>query len=354
MINILDIHFDSSTLKQFYPLESFSDDELKLINGKARLNHMQKREQIFREGSNDSDVIYLLRGSIQLIAESGEQFILDADSEQARYPIANLRPRRFSAIVYSDNASVTRIPLEVLAPFMPNSMSNAQINRDKSISHDSEMKVFDSDWMMALAKTQPFVQLPVSDFEKLFHTMEEHKVKAGDTIITQGEEGDYFYLVKKGRCLVSRYNGKKEIPLAELGATESFGEEALLGNTTRNATVRMLTDGRLMRITKQDFQHFLKGQIINWINPDEVRNLLDDGAIKIDLTQKYHPDVKIENAIKIPPILLRNQMKSLSRKNTYLLLCDNDNECAVASYLLSLRGLKSYVLKGGAESLLFS
>ncbi len=352
MMNILDITITNDTLKKFYPLNSFGDEEIRLIIGKSKLNHMQKHELLFKEGSNDSDIIYLVHGSIKLTAASGEQFILDSDSEQSAYPIANLKPRRFSATVHSDNASIFRVPAEVMEPFMPNTVTNAKL-KDNSISHDSEMKVFDSDWMMALAKTQPFSQLPVPQFEKLFHNMEEIKVKAGDTIITQGDEGDYFYLVKKGLCLVSRFNGKKEIPLAELGPTESFGEEALLAHTTRNATVRMLKDGRLMRITKVDFHRFLKSQIIHWIDPDEVNNVLNDGAIKIDLTEKYKPDVEIGNAIKIPPFMLRNQMKKLSRKNKYLLLCDNDNECAVASYLMSLRGLQSFVLRGGAESLTF-
>ena len=352
MMNILDITITNDTLNKFYPMNSFGDEEIKLIIGKSKLNHMQKNELLFKEGSNDSDIIYLVRGSIKLTADTGEQFILDSESEQSVYPIANLKPRRFSATVHSDNASIFRVPAEVMQPFMADSGTNAQV-KDNSITHDSEMKVFDSDWMMALAKTQPFSQLAVPQFEKLFECMEEVKVKAGDTIITQGEEGDYFYLVKKGQCLVSRHNGKKEIPLAELGPTESFGEEALLANSTRNATVRMLKDGRLMRITKVDFHRFLKSQIIHWIDPEEVSNVLNSGAIKLDLTQKYKADVQIDNAVKIPPFMLRNQMKKLSRKNTYLLLCDNDNECAVASYLMSLRGLKSFVLRGGAESLTF-
>ena len=352
MMNILDITITNDTLKKFSPLNSFSEEEIRLIMGKSKLNHMQKNELLFKEGSNDSDIIYLARGSIKLTASSGEQFILDSESEQSAYPIANLKPRRFSATVHSENASIFRIPAEVMEPFMANSGINVQI-KDNSISHDSELKVYDSDWMMALAKTQPFSQLPVQHFEKLLECMEEIKVKAGDTIITQGEEGDYFYLINKGQCLVSRFNGKKEIPLAELGPTEAFGEEALLAKCTRNATVRMLKDGRLMRINNADFQRFLKSQIIQWVDPDQVNGLLNDGAIKIDLTEKYKPDVKISNAIKIPPFMLRNQMKKLSRKNTYLLLCDNDNECAAASYLMSLRGLKSFVLRGGAESLTF-
>lgn len=350
MMDLLDITVTSDALKKFYPLDSFNDEEIKLINQHTKLNQMQCRETLFREGSNDPDVIFLLRGSIKLTADTGESFILDADSEQARYPIANLKPRRFSARVESEHASIARIPANVLEPFMAQAGQTTQISNN-TITDDSELKIFDSDWMMAMVKTPLFKRLPATHIEKLFNVMEEIKFKAGDTVITQGESGDYFYLIKKGQCLVSRYNGTKEIALAEMGPTESFGEEALLANTPRNATVRMLSNGRLMRISKKDFQHFLRDQVIHWIDPNEANLILQKGAVKVDLTQQDNSSKQLKGAIRISPFMLRTQMKKLSRKNTYLLLCDNDEECAVACYLLSLRGLESYVLRGGTDSL---
>lgn len=350
MLELLDISVNSDTLKKFYPLSGFGDDELQLIIKHTSLSNMSRREVLFQEGSDDADVIYLVAGSIKLTAASGDTFTLEADSDQARYPVANLKPRRFSARVESENAAIARIPAKVLEPFMDKPGKRPRL-RDNSFTEDSELKVFDSDWMMAMVKTPLFKRLPPSHIEKLFNVMEEIRFKAGDTVIKQGESGDYFYLIKKGKCLVSRNNGNKEIALAEIGPTDSFGEEALLANTPRNATVRMLADGKLMRISKRDFQHFLRDKVIQWINPDQAGQILMDGAVKVDLTQDSEATPVLDDAIKIPPFLLRNQMKKLSRKNTYLLLCDNDEECAVASYLLSLRGLESYVLKGGAQNL---
>jgi CRP-like cAMP-binding protein len=337
-------------MKSFYPLNSFNDEELKLIIKHTRLNHVQNREMLFREGSNDPDVIYLVQGSIKLTADSGESFVLEADSEQAHYPIANLKPRRFSARVESEHAAIARVPSSVLEPFMSHPGKTTQISNN-SITDDSELKIFDSDWMMAMVKTPLFAKLPPAHIQKLFNVMEEVRFKAGETVIGQGETGDYFYLIKKGQCLVSRNNGTKEIPLAEMGPTESFGEEALLANTPRNATVRMLTNGRLMRISKEDFQCFLRDQVIQWIDAGQATSILAKGAVKVDLTQSQGNTDQLKDAIKIQPFMLRNQMKKLSRKNTYLLLCDNDEECAVASYLLTLRGLNSYVLRGGISNL---
>jgi CRP-like cAMP-binding protein len=352
MLDLLDIAINSETLKQFYPLADFNERELNYINARSSLNNMNKSEILFREGDNDSDVIYLIRGKIKLMATTGEEFILDAESSQSIYPIANLKPRRFSAMVHSENASVARIPANVIQKFIAKNSDDVIIAKNE-IHHDTDSKIFDSDWMMAMVKTPLLKQLSNKHIEKLFLAMEEIKVRAGDTIISQGEEGDYFYMIKKGSCLVSRHNGSKEVALAELHPTESFGEEALLTDTQRNATIRMITNGRLVRINKLNFVRFLRNHMINWVDPDQVNDILNNGAIKIDLTENAWLDTKIDNAIRISPLMLRTQMRTLSRGKSYLLLCDNDNNNALASYLLRMRGIKSYALRGGAESLVF-
>ena len=74
-------------------------------------------------------------------------------------------------------------------------------------------------------------------------------------MIKQGTEGDYFYVVVAGKCVVTRETplNKEGIKLAELGPGDSFGEEALIAEAKRNATVTMSTDGTLMRLGKTRF-----------------------------------------------------------------------------------------------------
>ena len=85
------------------------------------------------------------------------------------------------------------------------------------------------------------------------------KGRAGEVVIKQGDEGDYFYAIVQGRCLVTRESplNQKGIKLAELGVGETFGEEALIAEAKRNATVTMITDGVLMRLNKQDFRDLM-------------------------------------------------------------------------------------------------
>jgi CRP-like cAMP-binding protein len=84
---------------------------------------------------------------------------------------------------------------------------------------------------------------------------------AGDTVIREGDDGDQFYVIARGRCMVTRKKARKkpEIELAELSVGDTFGEEALVSGKKRNATVEMLTDGSLMCLGNDDFQTLLNG-----------------------------------------------------------------------------------------------
>ena len=69
--------------------------------------------------------------------------------------------------------------------------------------------------------------------------------RAGEVVIKQGAEGDCLYIIVKGTCVVTRETplNKEGIKLAELRIGDTFGEEALISETRRNATVTMVTDG---------------------------------------------------------------------------------------------------------------
>ena len=76
----------------------------------------------------------------------------------------------------------------------------------------------------------------------------------GQKIIRQGDNGDTYYVIAEGNCIVSRKNadGKSE-GVSELQVGDTFGEESLLSTLPRNADVTMTSDGRLMQLSKNDF-----------------------------------------------------------------------------------------------------
>src|SRR5690606_32810768 len=118
-----------------------------------------------------------------------------------------------------------------------------------------------------------------------FMRMQPVKFSAGDEVIKQGEDGDYFYIITEGKCTVTRETptNKAGIKLAELGVGDSFGEEALISDAKRNATITMKTDGQLMRLAKEDFKTLLNEPMLNWVNKEAAEKIIADGGKWLDV-----------------------------------------------------------------------
>ena len=76
---------------------------------------------------------------------------------------------------------------------------------------------------------------------------------AGTHVIRQGEVGDKFYLIRSGLLDVQRTEGDQVRHLATIGPGRYFGEQALITNEPRNASVIAKTDVELFVLGKDDF-----------------------------------------------------------------------------------------------------
>ena len=78
-------------------------------------------------------------------------------------------------------------------------------------------------------------------------------VKAGETVMTEGDPGTEAYVVERGFLDVRR----GDAALARLGPGDWVGEMGLLLDEPRSATVVAATDAQLRRVTKHDMGHVL-------------------------------------------------------------------------------------------------
>ncbi|HET9692257.1 MAG TPA: cyclic nucleotide-binding domain-containing protein [Acidimicrobiales bacterium] len=111
--------------------------------------------------------------------------------------------------------------------------------RDKKVEHLAGVRLFRSlspKQIELIAKIADVVTLP-----------------AGTKIVTQGDVGHEFYLVVSGAATVER-NGEK---VASLGEGDYFGELAVLGHGTRNATVVADGEIELLVIGQREFRTVL-------------------------------------------------------------------------------------------------
>lgn len=96
-------------------------------------------------------------------------------------------------------------------------------------------------------------RLKFSELDKLMSAMKKIHYPAGSVVFKEGDPGDTFYLVSRGKLSfwVKKLLGEKMV--AELKPKDYFGEAALLNTAPRSATVRAETDCDLFVLRKGDF-----------------------------------------------------------------------------------------------------
>lgn len=109
--------------------------------------------------------------------------------------------------------------------------------------------------MAVLRGTDLFAPLPPTALERVSRNVVPIHVPAGDVVIREGDRGDRFYVIERGRALVSSRTAR----VAELGAGGYFGEVALLYDQPRNATVVAQTDLTLFVLERDEFLRTVTG-----------------------------------------------------------------------------------------------
>jgi rhodanese-related sulfurtransferase len=206
------------------------------------------------------------------------------------------------------------------------------------------------DWMTALLQTKAFSRISPSNIQAIFLRMQRINFSAGDVVIQQGTDGDYFYAVVSGECAVTRETplNRDGIRLATLLVGDTFGEEALISDAKRNATVKMLTDGSLMRLNKQDFRELINDPTQQWIDYAAASALLERGGQWLDvrLPSEFQA-AAIPDAINIPLYFIRLKLAMLDKQKPFIVYCDTGRRSSAAAFILQEHGFDAYTLRGG-------
>jgi len=206
----------------------------------------------------------------------------------------------------------------------------------------------DDDWMTRLLSSRLFEYVPPANIQVLFQNFSSINFNKGDKVIRQGETGDYFYVIKQGRASIDHSSDDGDQHLQKIGPGESFGEDALISDKKRNATVTMLTSGILMRLGKEQFNHLLVKPSSEYVTLDEIRNVIAGGEQKISLIDVRHPsEIEVEivlGAENIPLQLLRSHFSELDQETVYVVATPG-RRAELGSLLLTQAGFDSYILK---------
>ena len=334
---------DRTLLKSFVPPSALNPDNFRELASKMFVEEIAAGRTIFRQGDTDKKTVYLVDGEVQLSNDAGEATSVVSGTRAGKHPLAHFQPRRHT-IVAKTACKITRIDSDLLDILMTwDQMSDIEVDEIQDDDGD------DGDWMTRILQSKAFLQVPPGNIQGMFMRIQEMPIRAGDVIIKQGDDGDFYYIIKNGQCKVTRTSKTgSELTLATIKDGDAFGEEALLSDARRNANIVAVTDGTLMRLAKEDFNELLKEPMLTWVTKEEGDELVKNGAVWLDVRlDSEHRNNGIEESMNIPLIMLRIKAATLSEDKKYILYCDTGRRSSAAAFLLSERGLDAVCLKGG-------
>lgn len=329
-------------LQKLVPFSALSPLSLEQIIGAIQISHVDADEILFHEGDDDSEAIYLLQGAIQLSSYGQtEPRVISSGSDAARYAIAQLKPRHSTGTI-TKRSTIARIDQNTLDHII----TMDEVSGIEVIEMDADEDV---EWVFNVLSSTTFAKLPPANANQMLARMEKIDVKANQVVITQGETGDFYYLVREGTATIAKKDPSGTTTIVnELTAGDQFGEEALLSNSPRNATVMMKTDGLLMRLSRDDFNELLTEPILEWVDQAEANEMIAGGAELIDVrTAAEYRSGAINKSLNIPLSQIRQQAGNLDINRRYVIYCQTGSRSSVAAFLLNQQGFNAAALRGG-------
>lgn len=331
-------------LARFSPFNTLTFEYLSKVIEKATIKQFEKGTIIFKRGRELKESYYLVSGHIDLIDSQFRVNSVGTEDESNKIAINVKSPTDVSAVAKSDV-----IVLLVESDFSDLVMAWSESGSDSATEKAEQDAEFESteesDWMSSLLQSPLFNKIPPGNIRQLFLRFTSQKVVADEAIIKEGERGDMFYVLESGGAKVIDKQGNI---LAALRPGDYFGEEALVGDTTRNATVQMLTPGKLMCLEKADFLTLLQEPVRRFITYDELVNTNQNQHayqiidVRLPIERRMQ---SVPNSRNIPLSQLRKNLSNLDLSFVYVVTDDAGRRSDVAAQLLNQAGYETFILR---------
>lgn len=382
MSTVAEVFIDKATLAKLEPLSSLSQGSIDKLLPICQVNAVPRGNDLLTQGNWSGRVVYLVRGELKLdypyqdahhivmvvVGGSGRGLLPVWSSEspvsaahRANANLPALQPVHMQAITDCQVVSIDEATMDLVVTWDQLAQgSDSEAAGACSVGKDRQAQAIDMpEWrnLSGLCADQSlvssaFANVPSANIPKLMGSFERMDVARGDQIIAQGDEGDYYYLIERGRCRVTREIGGAPAEIAELSDGDAFGEDALVSAAKRNATVTMKTDGVLWRLAKADFFTLLQEPLLHRVTFAEV----NAGGIPnpVWLDTRFPVEFRqngIPGAINIPLNEIRDASAVLDKKREYIVYCQTGRRSSAAAFLLSQRGIRAHLLEGGLSAM---
>lgn len=340
---------DVDVLSRLEPIRALSGRRLRELAALCRAERAALGNDPFRVRGLYGQSVYLLSGELKLAFGDDSSSVVVGGCEATLWPLAKRLPAVRDAKAITD-VELVRIDDDVIDILMTWDQLSASREGPAGNAKASDWCRVSGAFCLQALTDGPLSQLPAASIDALFQRFERVRVEAGEVILREGDEGDYYYIIESGRCLVTRKVGCVDLSLAELKAGDAFGEEALVAECRRNATVRMKTAGALLRLQKGDFIDLLRAPLLKRVSRREAEQRVAAGAQWLDVRYpSEYQKGRLPGAVSIPLSEIRNAIDRLDRDREYIVYCQSGRRSSAAAFLLAQRGYRACCLEGGCD-----
>ena len=330
------------------PLASLPRERLAELADVAAVERAPRGSDPMKERPKATQSVFLLQGELLVVFQGGGTLVVVGGTEDARHALNRQKQKvvRTKAITDVDLLAVDDEVLDILATW--DQVAAAGTESDSS---PMARAMITGAFSLGSLRGGAFSQLPAAHIEELLKRFQHVKTARGEVVIREGDEGDFYYVIESGRFQVERLVGGAKVVLAELKSGDAFGEEALVSEAKRNASVISLGEGELLRLGKQDFNALLREPLLRRIAFEEAAEKVRRGALWLDVRypSEYQYD-KLPGAINVPLAEVRNMFAVLDRSKEYVAYCQSGRRSAAAAFLFAQRGFRVWLLEGGLRS----
>ncbi len=334
-------------LRRYRHFSNLSDGALETISRKLELINLPAGTKIIREKS-PADSFYLVnKGEVEVHKRTkwGQSAIIGVVGKSEGFgeiALLTCSPRCCSVTAKTD--------VELYK--LKKSDFERIVHLDATFSNLLESKAHCFTEYDKMKMLQPFALLEPEKMLAVVGQMNEENFSPGETIITQGEKGSLYYIIKSGRASVIKQEKDSEPrQVVELGPGEGFGEEALIREKPRNATVKAIDEITVLTLNKADFDKILGESFIEWYYSEDIPKDKMDQYVFIDARIPPEYEVEhIEGAVNIPIEEMRQRYGELDPSQEYYAYCISDSRGAAAAFLLKSQGFNVKAIRGGLSA----
>ena len=253
-------------LKKVPLLEKLSVSELRGLYEHSELRTFAPNEAVLTHGNTQRSLFVILQGRVNIFGKDKEHrpvylATLETGNSFGEFALFGKVDPNLS-VAAEHSSALLEIPRELVLKLAKTRPAITQFLKDLF-----KQRILDT----ALASVPLFSQLHPQDRKQIVARFTPVKAKEGTVIVREGEPGDCMYFITSGsvgvytllldadeQAAVGGGNQDEPLLLATLKSGDFFGEQAIVSDEPRSATVIAQSDVMMLRLTKYDLDAVLQ------------------------------------------------------------------------------------------------